>query len=118
MSVTTPTHRQSLEARFRAVFSHLPSVVAYARRRGSGDPDGIAAEAMAIAWRRLADVPEDDPRPRVYVTPHILALAARRGTSRFTAGESPELGLLQAPAQAERLGLDPPIAAALAALSP
>jgi RNA polymerase sigma factor (sigma-70 family) len=115
--VTTPTHRQSLEARFRAVFTHLPSVIAYARRRGSGDPDGIAAEVMAIAWRRLADVPEDDPSPWLYATARNLVLAERRGTSRFTEGESPELELLQAPAQVERLGLDPPVAAALAALS-
>src|SRR4051794_41555180 len=72
---------------------------------------------MAIAWRRLADVPEDDPRPWLYATARNLVLAERRGTSRFTAGESPELELLQAPAQVERLGLDPPVAAALAALS-
>jgi len=113
--VTTPTHRQSLEARFRAVFTHLPSVVAYARRRGSGDPDGIAAEAMAIAWRRLADVPEDDPRPWLYATARNLVLAERRGTSRFTAGEAPEV---PAPPQIERAALEPPVAAALAALSP
>jgi RNA polymerase sigma-70 factor (ECF subfamily) len=116
--VTTPTQRQSLEARFRAVFTHLPSVVAYARRRGSGDPDGIAAEAMAIAWRRLADVPEDDPRPWLYATARNLVLAEWRGTSRFTEGEAPELELLEAPAQVERPCLEPPVAAALAALSP
>jgi len=52
--------RQSAEARFRVVFSHLGAVTAYARRRGSRDPDGIAAEAMTIAWRRLADVPADE----------------------------------------------------------
>src|SRR3954466_7237199 len=102
--------RQSAEARFREVFSHLGAVTAYARRRGSSDPDGIAAEAMAIAWRRLADVPEDDPRPWLYATARTLALAERRGTSRFTAGEAPEL---PAPPQIERPALEPPVAAAL-----
>jgi DNA-directed RNA polymerase specialized sigma24 family protein len=55
--------RKPAEERFRAVFSHLAAVTAYARRRGSADADAIAAEAMAIAWRRLADVPQDDPLP-------------------------------------------------------
>jgi RNA polymerase sigma factor (sigma-70 family) len=112
--VNTPTHRQSLEDRFRAVFTHLPSVVAYARRRGSGDPDGIAAETMAIAWRRLADVPEDDPRPWLYATARNLVYAERRAASRFTPGDSEAI---PAP-EADRHLLDPAVAAALAALSP
>ena len=116
--MNSPTHRQSLEARFRAVFTHLPSVIAYARRRGSGDPDGIGAETMTIAWRRLADVPEDDPRPWLYATARNLVLAEWRGSARLTDGDSPELELLQAPPQPERHGLDAPVAAALAALSP
>jgi RNA polymerase sigma-70 factor (ECF subfamily) len=115
--VNTLTHRQPLEDRFRAVFSHFPSVSAYARRRGSGDPDGIAAEAMSIAWKRLADVPTDDPRPWLYATARNLVLAERRGASRF--GDSFwELDDLPAPTQAEVHSLDPPVATALAALSP
>jgi DNA-directed RNA polymerase specialized sigma24 family protein len=50
----------------------------YARRRGARDPDGIAAEAMAIAWRRLADVPTADARPWLIVTARNLLLAERR----------------------------------------
>lgn len=70
--------RQSAETRFREVFSHLGAVTAYARRRGSRDPDGIAAEAMTIAWRRLADVPVDDPLPWLYATARNLVLAEAR----------------------------------------
>src|SRR5579871_3093687 len=66
------------EARFAAVFSHLGLLVAYARRRGAADPDAIAAEAMTIAWRRLADVPRDDPRPWLIATARNLLLAERR----------------------------------------
>jgi hypothetical protein len=60
--MTDTLDRGAAEERFRAVFSHLGSVTAYARRRGSRDADAIAAEAMTIAWRRLADVPHDDPK--------------------------------------------------------
>jgi hypothetical protein len=52
------------EARFAVVFAHLGMVVGYARRHGSRDPEAIAAEVMAIAWRRLADVPADEVPPR------------------------------------------------------
>jgi len=45
------------EARFQEVFAHLPEVIAYARRRGSRDPEAIGAEALTIAWRKLADIP-------------------------------------------------------------
>jgi RNA polymerase sigma-70 factor (ECF subfamily) len=75
--------RKRAEERFRAVFSQLSAVTAYARRRGSADADAIAAEAMAIAWRRLADVPQDDPLPWLYATARNLLLAeARRGAGR------------------------------------
>ena len=82
--------RQSAEARFREVFSHLGAVTAYARRRGSRDPDGIAAEAMTIAWRRLDDVPADDPLPWLYGTARNLVLAEAR-RSAPAAGAAPEV---------------------------
>src|SRR5437763_8731465 len=71
--------QDAAEARFATVFAHLGAVTAYARRRGSADPDGIAAEVMTIAWRRLADVPRDDPRPWLYATARNLVLVERRG---------------------------------------
>src|SRR5881396_1164020 len=75
---STGTH----EARFRLVFAHLGAVTAYAGRRGSLDADALAAEVMMIAWRRLADVPEDDPRPWLYATARNLLLAESRRAAR------------------------------------
>jgi RNA polymerase sigma-70 factor, ECF subfamily len=70
--------RSAIEARFAEVFAHLGLIRAYASRRGAHDPDEIAAEVMAIAWRRLADVPRDDPRPWLIGTARNLLLAERR----------------------------------------
>lgn len=70
--------RSAAEARFSRVFEHLGLITAYARRRGAREPEEIAAEAMAIAWRRLADVPAADPRPWLIATARNLLLADRR----------------------------------------
>jgi RNA polymerase sigma factor (sigma-70 family) len=103
------------EARFRIVFSHLGAITAYARRRGSLDADALAAEVMTIAWRRLADVPRDDPRPWLYATARNLLLAETRraATSRLHGSEGP------APEPApEVFELDPDLVSALRELSP
>jgi RNA polymerase sigma-70 factor (ECF subfamily) len=99
------------EERFRSVFGHLGRVTAYARRRGSRDPEALAAEAMTIAWRRLEDVPRDDPLPWLYRTARNLLLAERRDAS--TPGEVPE----QATPAADPPWLDAALARALRALS-
>ena len=104
--------RQSAEARFREVFSHLGAVTAYARRRGSRDPDGIAAEAMTIAWRRLDDVPADDPLPWLYGTARNLVLAEAR-RSAPTAAAALEAGHVDQPP----VELDPTLDRALRELS-
>jgi RNA polymerase sigma-70 factor (ECF subfamily) len=88
--MTSDTDRCPAEERFREVFAHLGAVTAYARRRGSRDADGIAAEAMSIAWRRLADVPRDDPLPWLYATARNLLLAEWRPESRTSAMEGAE----------------------------
>jgi RNA polymerase sigma-70 factor (ECF subfamily) len=110
-------HRSKLtpEARFRIVFSHLGAITAYARRRGSLEADALAAEVMTIAWRRLADVPRDDPRPWLYATARNLLLAETRraATSRLHGSEEP------APEPApEVFELDPDLVSALRELSP
>jgi RNA polymerase sigma-70 factor (ECF subfamily) len=111
--MTSDTDRRPAEERFREVFAHLGAVTAYARRRGSRDADGIAAEAMSIAWRRLADVPRDDPLPWLYVTARNLLLAERRAASRTgTAASEPSV---PAPELHE---LDPQLDRALRSLSP
>lgn len=106
---------RSPEARFRAVFSHLGAVTAYARRRGSLDADGLAAEVMTIAWRRLADVPEDDPRPWLYATARNLVYAELRKaqTVRRHQHELAERQLSD-----EVFELDPQLATVLSELSP
>ena len=111
---SVPQERSAVEARFERVFGHLGLITAYARRRGARDPEGIAAEAMAIAWRRLADVPQDDARPWLIVTARNLMLADRR--RRYAAAEG--LEGVDAPAPAPPvLELDPELERALAALS-
>jgi RNA polymerase sigma-70 factor (ECF subfamily) len=112
MAVQSPA---TPEARFRPVFSHLGAVTAFARRRGSVDPDALAAEVMTIAWRRLADVPEDDPRPWLYATARNLLLAEwrKRETEQRNRHELAEPEI--AP---ETFDLDPQLAAALNELSP
>src|SRR4029079_1955863 len=90
------------EARFRRVFSHLGAVTAYAARRGSRDPDGVAAEVMTIAWRRLTAVPADDPLPWLYATARNVVYAEARARRR----RAPSGLEATTPAPALR-GLDP-----------
>jgi|SRR6185503_8160256 len=104
--------RQFAEARFREVFAHLGAVTAYARRRGSRDPDGIAAEAMTIAWRRLDDVPAVDPLPWLYGTARNLVLAESRRSVRAAAATPEAEHLDQPPVE-----LDPTLDRALRGLS-
>jgi RNA polymerase sigma-70 factor, ECF subfamily len=109
--------RNAVEARFAGIFAHLDFISAYARRRGARDPEGIAAEAMAIAWRRLADVPTADARPWLIVTARNLLLAERRSEP---AGRQPLDDIdLEAPAEQlpSELDLDPGLARGLRVLS-
>jgi RNA polymerase sigma factor (sigma-70 family) len=110
--MTIKSDRQSAEARFREVFSHLGAVTAYARRRGSRDPDGIAAEAMTIAWRRLADVPAEDPLPWLYGTARNLVFAEARRSASSAAAELEVEHVDQPPVE-----LDPTLDRALRELS-
>lgn len=100
---------------FAGVFAHLGLLSAYARRRGARDPDAIAAEAMAIAWRRLADIPPGDPRPWLIATARNLVLADRR---RHGAALHDLSGVEPAAApEPPSLELDPELEVALTALS-
>jgi RNA polymerase sigma factor (sigma-70 family) len=118
MNTDSNSDRSVAEGRFVEVFAHLDFIVQYARRRGARDPDGITAEAMAIAWRRLADVPTDDPRPWLIVTTRNLLLAERR---RDPSNRTQPLGDIDVEAPAEQLPfeeeLDPDLARALRNLS-
>jgi RNA polymerase sigma-70 factor (ECF subfamily) len=107
----------AVEARFASVFEHLGLITAYARRRGAHDPDGIAAEAMAIAWRRLSDVPRDDPRPWLIATARNLVHADQRRHGRpLNDVEGVELAAAEE-LPTTTLDLDPELELALGALS-
>ena len=110
--MSPPSERQSAEDRFAQVFGHLPAVVAYARRRGSTDPEAVGGETMAIAWRRLADVPVADPRPWLIATARHLVWEEWRRRSRTHAGPEPT-----ADAGFRETGLDPDLERALRSLS-
>jgi hypothetical protein len=50
--------------RFRALFdAHVGAVRRYACHRSIPDADDLVAEVFTVAWRRLDDVPVDDPLP-------------------------------------------------------
>ena len=110
--------RSAVEARFAEVFAHFGFIASYARHRGARDADGVAGETMAIAWRRLADIPVDDSRPWLINTARNLLLAERR---REPAPRSRWLDDLEVEASAEplapELDLAPELAEALQALS-
>jgi RNA polymerase sigma-70 factor (ECF subfamily) len=117
MSAHTPD-RSAIEERFAEVFAHLGFIAAYARRRGARDPDGVAAEAMAIAWRRLADVPVDDARPWLIVTARNLLMAERRREPASGRHRLDGIDVVAPPQPlAPELDLDPDLAAGLRALS-
>jgi DNA-directed RNA polymerase specialized sigma24 family protein len=108
---THPSDRSEDDRRFAQVFAHLAAVTAYARRRGSSDADGIAAETMTIAWRRLEDVPRDNPLPWLYATARNLVFSEARAARRVSA---PDAGHTSA---ADVRSLDPAVTTALRALS-
>jgi RNA polymerase sigma factor (sigma-70 family) len=103
------------ETRFRALFglAYAP-LCRYARHRGLTGPDAedLVAQTLEIAWRRLDDVPADEPLPWLYAVARNLwrnqarrdgrrrALLARwRAWPLAAAGEDPaelEPGVLRA----------------------
>jgi len=110
----TETQAECAETRFAEVFQNLGSIVRYAAARGSRDPEGIAAEVMTIAWRRLPSLPADDPRPWLFVTARNLLMAERRRTGRQAPFDERHA---EAPAPEAESG-DPAVTAALMQLRP
>jgi RNA polymerase sigma factor (sigma-70 family) len=74
------------ESRFRALFNTAyPALRRYARHRGltGADSDDLVAGTLEIAWRRLDDVPVDDPMPWLYVVArNLLRNQTRKDTRR------------------------------------
>lgn len=116
MGVNTDPHAsESPQVRFQRVFEHLQAVADYASRRGSPDPEALAAEAMAIAWRRIDRVPIDDPRPWLFVTARNLLMAERRREARRNVADR---ALVQPETAPPAPSTDPSVTAALQELAP
>jgi RNA polymerase sigma-70 factor (ECF subfamily) len=71
-------------ARFEALYAaHQRAVLAYAMRRSESlvDAEDAAAEAFAIAWRKLSTIP-DEPLPWLYAVARRVLANQRRGNGR------------------------------------
>jgi RNA polymerase sigma-70 factor (ECF subfamily) len=106
--------RPADEDRFDEVFAHLDAIARYARRRGARDPDDVAAECMTIAWRRLDDVPADDPLPWLLGCARRIVLSQRRHERGRVALADVAEPRFEAP---EPVGLDAALTEALASLA-
>lgn len=74
------SHLAKRRERFSAVFGHFGAIVLYAQRRGSRDPEGIASEALTIAWRRHEQLDDQNALPWLIATArNLLFEEYRRG---------------------------------------
>lgn len=83
--MTAPTRASSPLARFDALFSdYQRHVLAYTMRRTEtlADAEDAAAETFTIAWRKLADIPADEPLPWLYAVARRVLANQRRGNGR------------------------------------
>jgi RNA polymerase sigma-70 factor, ECF subfamily len=107
------------ETRFRALFEMAyPPLCRYARYRGlsGSDAEDLVAQTLEVAWRRIGDVPVDDPMPWLYA----VALNLWRNQRRRERRRHDLLSRLRAdvPAGSVETSLEPGvIRAALASLS-
>ena len=71
--------------RLRALYEqHGRAVLAYARHRTwlCADAEDVLAETFLVAWRRIADIPVDAPRPWLYAVAARVLANQRRGAER------------------------------------
>lgn len=74
------------EDRFRRLFADAyPALRRYALYRGIQGPDAddLVAEVLTIAWRRLDDVPKDDPLPWLFGVAANVNRNRHRSARRF-----------------------------------
>jgi RNA polymerase sigma-70 factor (ECF subfamily) len=72
-------------ARFRELFeAAFGAVRRYVHHRGvtGGAADDVVAETFLVAWRRLDDVPQDDPLPWLLAVARNVCLNQRRADRR------------------------------------
>ena len=118
--MTQTTRRAAPLARFEAlVAAHQRAVLAYAMRRCEAfvDAEDVAAETFAIAWRKLAAIP-DEPLPWLYAVARRVLANQRRGNGRRE--RLAALLRVDDVSTPVRVGedLDGPVFRALASLSP
>jgi RNA polymerase sigma factor (sigma-70 family) len=73
------------EVRFRGLFQQaFPVLHRYASNRGlpRADADDLVARTLEVAWRRIDDIPADDPLPWLYAVARNLWRNQTRATSR------------------------------------
>jgi len=79
------------EAWFDALFrAHAAAVHRYFVRRAPQDADDLAAEVLAVAWRRRDDVPEGAELPWLYRTAGFVLANHRRKKHPLTLETVPE----------------------------
>jgi RNA polymerase sigma-70 factor (ECF subfamily) len=113
------------EAWFEELFdAHYGDLMRYATRRvGADAASDIVSGTFLVAWRRRGDLPEDDPRPWLYVVARKVIsneLRARRRRERLDgrARQQPDAVATTAPDHAEPVTERLRVHQALAALSP
>ncbi|MGD9571575.1 MAG: RNA polymerase sigma factor [Thermoleophilia bacterium] len=102
-------------ARFEAAYdAHLGAVLAYARRRtGAASAEDATAEVFLVAWRRIADMPEDPLPWLLGVARNVLANQARGDRRRIALERRLTDELPSFAGAPEVADLDPALAAAL-----
>lgn len=105
---------------FDQVLKHESLILAYCRRRGSRDPEGISAEAMSLAWQQREKLNLKDCRPWLLTTARNLLFDEYRARNRSFPLDPAAIDRIddrQEP-EFEIDSLDPEINQALASLSP
>lgn len=102
------------EARFTALAREVgPALRRYVVRRAApGQVDDVLADTMLVLWRRLDDVPGDDPLPWSYA----VARGCLQNTARSAVRQRRLAERLAAVPEAPAPAPDPDLAAALGAL--
>ncbi len=105
---------------FESIIGYRPMITAYCRRRGSRDPEGIAAETISIAWAQREKLNPRHCRPWLITTARNLLLdeyRARRRSFPMDPDKLARVDLREEP-DFEVDSLDPELGRALDSLSP
>ncbi|MFS0702626.1 RNA polymerase sigma factor [Cellulomonas sp. 179-A 4D5 NHS] len=114
----TPSGGPRDDAWFEELFrEHATAVLRYLVRRGArGDAEDLAADVLAVAWRRRADVPLGAELPWLYRTAGFVLANHRRKGRPVPVGDVPDVAAGDDPA--ELAVTDERVREVLGALSP